>query len=257
VRSGGGLLVWLYTLLLPSFAKSGWLPIIFLRDGMFGIELLRPQQLFGLTARRDHALPVLEPAANIGCYIGVSLASKPGAAEHSQATLFVDALKAAVAAGIALLARQRVGAASSPTCSAAFSDPTARRSAGAVCIGTLERGARTAPADCRPRAPRRIVCWPALSAARRPASWSLRSSRRSRSSSTKCCEIIDEASQALAHSRELEQKSRELEAATNELRGCQPAPAGARPAQGRFHFYRDPRAAHTAHVDTRVQRNTS
>jgi len=32
--------------------------------------------------------------------------------------------------------------------------------------------------------------------------------------------IIDEASQALAHSRELEQKSRELEAATNELRAA-------------------------------------
>ena len=36
-----GFVVWLYTLLLPSFAKSGWLPIGFLEDGPFGIALLQ------------------------------------------------------------------------------------------------------------------------------------------------------------------------------------------------------------------------
>lgn len=44
-----GFLVWAYTLLLPSFAKSGWLPDDFLTQGLLGTELLRPQQLFGLT----------------------------------------------------------------------------------------------------------------------------------------------------------------------------------------------------------------
>jgi hypothetical protein len=34
--------VWLYTLLLPAFAKSGWLGIGFLESGPFGVELLRP-----------------------------------------------------------------------------------------------------------------------------------------------------------------------------------------------------------------------
>jgi hypothetical protein len=34
-------------LLLPSFAKSGWLPEGFIAHGLFGIELLRPQHLFG------------------------------------------------------------------------------------------------------------------------------------------------------------------------------------------------------------------
>ncbi|MGH8623132.1 MAG: sodium:solute symporter family protein, partial [Burkholderiales bacterium] len=48
-----GFLVWLYTLLLPSFAKSGWLPIGFLSQGMFGIDLLKPQQLFGLSGIDD------------------------------------------------------------------------------------------------------------------------------------------------------------------------------------------------------------
>src|SRR5213075_1034794 len=43
-----GFTVWLYTLLLPSFARSGWLGISFLDHGPFGIELLKPGQLFGL-----------------------------------------------------------------------------------------------------------------------------------------------------------------------------------------------------------------
>ena len=48
-----GFLVWAYTLLLPSFAKSGWLPIAFVEQGLFGIELLKPQQLFGLAGLDD------------------------------------------------------------------------------------------------------------------------------------------------------------------------------------------------------------
>src|ERR671919_515185 len=40
--------VWLYTLLLPALARSGWLPMGFLEQGPFGIALLRPNQLFGV-----------------------------------------------------------------------------------------------------------------------------------------------------------------------------------------------------------------
>src|SRR5258706_483454 len=85
---GAGFLVWIYTLLLPSFAKSGWLPITFLSHGLFGTDLLRPQQLFGLYGLDDitHCL-FWSMLANIGCYIGVSLFKRPGAAEHSQATV--------------------------------------------------------------------------------------------------------------------------------------------------------------------------
>ena len=88
-----GFLVWLYTLLLPSFAKSGWLPINFLSQGAFGIDLLKPQQLFGLAGLDDitHCL-FWSMLANIGCYAAVSLAKGPSAAEHGQATVFVDAL---------------------------------------------------------------------------------------------------------------------------------------------------------------------
>src|SRR5512145_3123436 len=53
-----GFAVWVYTLALPSVAKSGWLPADFLDEGLLGIALLRPQQLFGLTGfdETSHAL---------------------------------------------------------------------------------------------------------------------------------------------------------------------------------------------------------
>jgi len=39
---------WVYTLMLPSLAKSGWLDDAFLRDGLFGLALLKPEALLGL-----------------------------------------------------------------------------------------------------------------------------------------------------------------------------------------------------------------
>src|SRR6266581_4420206 len=94
-----GFLVWTYTLLLPSFAKSGWLPITFLSHGLFGTDLLKPQQLLGLQGLDDitHCL-FWSMLVNIGCYVGVSLIKGPSAAEHGQATVFVDALKHQLAA---------------------------------------------------------------------------------------------------------------------------------------------------------------
>ena len=87
-----GFAVWTYTLLLPSFAKSGWLPADFMTAGLFGVELLRPQQLFGLTGLDEisHCL-LWSLLANMGAYIGFSLARAPDAREARQASLFVDA----------------------------------------------------------------------------------------------------------------------------------------------------------------------
>jgi len=83
-----GFSVWAYTLLLPSFAKSGWLPTEFL--SAWGIELLRPQQLFGLTGLDEisHCLFWSMLLNTLG-YIGVSLLRQPDAREAKQATLFV------------------------------------------------------------------------------------------------------------------------------------------------------------------------
>jgi Na+/proline symporter/serine phosphatase RsbU (regulator of sigma subunit)/anti-sigma regulatory factor (Ser/Thr protein kinase) len=89
-----GFAVWAYTLLLPSFAQARLLPASFLRDGPFGIELLRPQQLFGLTGMEpiSHAM-FWSALLNIGLYVAVSLAGRPDAPQRAQAIQFVDVLK--------------------------------------------------------------------------------------------------------------------------------------------------------------------
>ena len=53
-----GALLWLWTLLLPSVAKSGWIDASFVLHGPFGIALLRPEALLGLTGMDNltHAL---------------------------------------------------------------------------------------------------------------------------------------------------------------------------------------------------------
>ncbi len=88
---GAGFALWTYTLMLPSIAKSGWLPTTFMRDGLFGVALLRPEQLFGLTGLDSltHAL-LWTLLVNAGLYVVVSLARAPNAREAGQALLFVD-----------------------------------------------------------------------------------------------------------------------------------------------------------------------
>ena len=77
--------------MLPSIAKSGWMDAAFIAHGPWGIELLKPEQLFGLAGLDNltHSL-FWSLLANIGAYVGVSLWRTPSAAETSQALLFVD-----------------------------------------------------------------------------------------------------------------------------------------------------------------------
>ena len=95
-----GFAVWLYTLLLPSFAKSGWLSHDFLAHGVFGIDLLRPEALFGLQGLDylTHSL-FWSLLANAGLYVAVSLWRAPSAREASQALLFVDVFKRTASSG--------------------------------------------------------------------------------------------------------------------------------------------------------------
>jgi Na+/proline symporter/nitrogen-specific signal transduction histidine kinase len=86
-----GVLVWAYTLLLPSFARSGAFEIGFVADGPFGVALLKPYALFGLTGLD----PVTHSAfwsllANIGTFLVVSLAGHQSPVEQARAALFVD-----------------------------------------------------------------------------------------------------------------------------------------------------------------------
>jgi len=83
--------VWLYTLLLPAFARSGWFGMDIVEHGLFGGGILLPTRLFGLGGMDPitHAM-IWSMIANIGAFVLVSLAGRQSPVEHSQATLFVD-----------------------------------------------------------------------------------------------------------------------------------------------------------------------
>jgi Na+/proline symporter/signal transduction histidine kinase len=217
-----GFAVWLYTLLLPALARSGWLPISFLEQGPFGIELLRPLQLFGLAGldQITHAM-IWSMLMNIGAYVGVSLLVAQSADEHRQASLFVDVFKQT---GEASGARFWRGTASVPDLynllarffGAASADSTFAEYAGA-------RGLRW-PEDAL-IADAELVHYVEVQLAGAIGAASARvmvASVVTEEALTidEVREILDEASQVVVYSHRLEQKSRELEAATAELRAA-------------------------------------
>ena len=77
-----GFLMWCYTLMLPSLAKSGWLPAEFLAHGPFGIELLRPQHLFGLTGLDEVAIENADLYGQIASQAGNVTGSITGLIGH-------------------------------------------------------------------------------------------------------------------------------------------------------------------------------
>ena len=215
-----GFAVWAYTLLLPSFSKSGWMPASFVSDGLFGIELLKPHQLFGLTGLDDisHCL-FWSLAANVGAYVAVSLMRAPTAAEASQATQFVDALKTTRPVGSALwrgsadaaeliaLVGRFLGPARAQTAFAAY----ARRHDIAD-VANLE-----ADADLVHYA-ESLLAGAIGSASARAMVASV--AKEEPLSLGEVMNILDEASQLRSYSRELERKSRQLEDATGELKAA-------------------------------------
>ncbi|ROO87808.1 hypothetical protein EDD29_5450 [Actinocorallia herbida] len=88
-----GFAVWVYTLLLPTFDKAGWLPGALTDQGLFEQDWLRPQALFGLSGMDEisHAM-FWSMFVNVGLYVAVSLAERPSAAVLADAAVFVDAL---------------------------------------------------------------------------------------------------------------------------------------------------------------------
>jgi Na+/proline symporter/signal transduction histidine kinase len=65
-----GFLIWFYTLLLPSIVRSGWPTSSFLENGPWGIGILNPEKLFGLTGLESlpHAT-FWTMLFNIGLYV--------------------------------------------------------------------------------------------------------------------------------------------------------------------------------------------
>jgi Na+/proline symporter/signal transduction histidine kinase len=217
-----GFAVWFYTLLLPALARSSWLPLGLLEHGPFGIELLKPLQLFGLSGldQITHAM-IWSMVANIGAYVAVSLSFSPSADEHRQASLFVDVFKQTGEAGSARFWR---GTASAPdlynllarflgvaAADSAFRDYAAAKGRrwpddGLAADAELVHHVEVQLAGAIGGASARVM----VASVVKEEALNIDEVR----------EILDEASQVVVYSHRLEQKSRELEAATAELRAA-------------------------------------
>jgi Na+/proline symporter/signal transduction histidine kinase len=92
-----GILVWAYTLLLPSISDAGIVGRHILIDGPWGVTSLRPQALFGFDLPPLVHGVLLSLGFNIAFYICCSLLRRPTAIEHVQADLFVPSSLAPMA----------------------------------------------------------------------------------------------------------------------------------------------------------------
>jgi Na+/proline symporter/nitrogen-specific signal transduction histidine kinase len=217
----GGFAVWAYTLLLPSFAKSGWLPASFLTAGPLGIGLLKPQELFGLSGLDEisHCL-FWSMLVNVGLHVGVSLFGRQSADETEQATLFVDVFRRTQE-----LERSAFWRASAPVADllpliGRFLGPDRARETflayarrrGVVSLEDLD-----ADADLVAFAENQLAGAIGGASARVMIASLV---QQQPPGIDEVMNILDEASQVRAYSRRLEQKSRELEEATRELRAA-------------------------------------
>ena len=214
-----GFIVWAYTLLIPSFARSGWLPATFLDDGPLGIALLKPYSLFYLQGLDPitHAL-FWTLLFNVGLFVLVSLLTSQSVVERSQAVQFVDAFRqsanghrvwrgTATVGEIRRLVSRFVG---EGRMVAAFDQ--------------LERDLDRKLADDSP-ADAPIVTFGERQLAGAIGAASARIMiasvvREELHDIDEMMEILDEASQVIEYSRQLEQKSKELQIATEDLKAA-------------------------------------
>jgi len=81
-----GIVVWAYTLLLPSLAPPDTSTLV---DGLFGIEALRPQSLFGTEAEPLNHGVMWSLSINLICFVLGSLSRASVPLERIQAAIFV------------------------------------------------------------------------------------------------------------------------------------------------------------------------
>ena len=215
-----GFVMWGYTLMLPSLAKSGWLPDAFLTQGLLGLNWLRPEQLFGLQGLDNltHSL-FWSLLANIGAYVGLSLWRAPNGQEASQALLFVDVFKRTTTArpvfwrgratvpDLLRLCERFMGMDRAQALFSAYA-----RQVGASSLSAITPDARlvqfveTQLSGAVGSASARVLVASSVEEETLTPDDVLR--------------ILDETSQLRAHSLELEEKSASLERATRELRAA-------------------------------------
>ena len=86
-----GFAVWFYTLMIPSFVMSGWWQSGILDKGPWGIELLKPIELFGLTGFDIWANSLFwSMLFNVGGYLACSIILPQDDIEREQVAKFVD-----------------------------------------------------------------------------------------------------------------------------------------------------------------------
>jgi len=214
-----GFAVWLYTLLLPAFAKSGWFGMEIVMDGPLGIDLLKPTQLFGLTGLdpTTHAM-IWSMVANIGAYVAVSVMGRQSAAEHSQATLFVDVFTQTGERGAHWRVTTSVSALQ--TLLGRFIGPA--RAAELFTTYARERGLKSAD---ELEADANLVAFAELQLAGTIGAASAHTivatvAQEEALGLDEVMTIIDEASHVIAYSHRLEEKQLELEAATASLQAA-------------------------------------
>jgi len=214
-----GFVVWGYTLVLPTMVESGWLPLSLVEQGLFGLEMLKPNQLFGLSGLDpiSHAM-LWSMIVNVGGYVGISLLSQPSVIEHSQATLFVDVFKhskqrnrarfwrgSASVEALRSLLRRFLGPARADE---AFADYARQHNLNWTKV-------TNADAELVDYAEKLLAGAIGAALARMMVASVV---KEEPFSIEEVMHILDETSQVIAYSHQLEQKSRELEAATVELR---------------------------------------
>ncbi|MFO1129587.1 MAG: sensor histidine kinase [Rhodospirillales bacterium] len=216
-----GFVIWAYTLLLPSFARSGWLPESFIDQGPWGIELLKPYALFGLAHLSSIAHSLFwSLLANLLAFVGVSLLDRQSAIERIQSTLFVEVFRQGTSVGAAGLLQGTVHVAALRSLAERFLG--SERTADLFNDYSRQRGVTLEPGM---RADGELVQF----VERRLSGAIGAASARVMVASTfkgqgfgveEIMQILDETSQVLEYSRQLELKSRELERATAELKAA-------------------------------------
>jgi Na+/proline symporter/signal transduction histidine kinase len=216
-----GFATWVYTLLLPSFALSGWLPDSFVTKGPWEIALLTPYALFGLVGLDPltHSL-FWSMTINIGSYIAVSLLTRQNATERIQATRFVEVFHQTAGNN-----RRSVwpGKASYRDLHALVARFIGRRRADrAFATHAQGRGLNLAKISTADGAllhfAERLLAGAIGAASARVMVASV--VKGENLGIEEVMAILDEASQVIGYSRQLEQKSAELEAASAKLRAA-------------------------------------
>ncbi|WP_168015683.1 sensor histidine kinase [Halomonas salinarum] len=226
-----GIAVWSYTLLLPGFAQSGWLPLSFLEEGLFGQAWLRPYALFGLDGLDIYSHSLLwSLMANIGVLVGLSLFTRQSHLEQTQAALFADALTEGVdtpplwqgqttRGALHDLLRRYLGAAATARVLAKADAPNHHHrieASTAYGIGSAESGMEeSASPQLIARAEQALAGALGSASARLLITSVVRGEALDMEA---VLSILDTTSQALEYNRRLEQKSRELARIGEELR---------------------------------------